>query len=412
MACTPPSASEETPQASTERQRRAGLSDQGPQPEQSPAQEAAASKTEETAPTPVEVSPVSRGVISSKLRAVSILEPKERASVRSLISGVVSELKVEEGDHVTSGELIAKISRPGAGSMLRQAASTYYKAKRDAQRIEGLVKRGLAPREELSQAKFQRDQSALELSRLRAESKNERITSPISGVVVSRALYRGETVSPGQQIVEVMDLSEVYAPLNLSDRWAHKIRRGLSAVMFDREGRPLTEGAQVARVSPVIDAETGTFKVWVSPQPPPKKRRKRGRRRRRSSKRAKAQGSSNALDERSALLRPGLFVTVEMTVDRHEDALILPRDAVMYRDGVPFVAVVKEGRARLTQVKIGFTEDDLIELLEPLREGDLVVSFGQRGLEDGELVLITQASKGRRDRSEDSAQRAADKLKR
>jgi membrane fusion protein (multidrug efflux system) len=90
------------------------------------------------------------------------------------------------------------------------------------------------------------------------------------------------------------------------------------------------------------------------------------------------------------MLKPGLFVSVEMIVDRHEDALIVPRDSVMYRDGVPFVAAVRDGRAKIIQVKVGYTEERLIELLSPLKEGDLVVSFGQRGLEDGEQVQVTK----------------------
>ena len=346
-------------------------------------QKSASSRAEERAPTPVEVSAVRVGSIASKVRAVSVLEPQDRASVRSLISGVMVELYVEEGDPVKKGQKIAKISRPGASSLLRQASSSYRKARRDLVRIKGLVSKGLAPQEELNQAQFQRDQSSLELSRLRAEARNEQITSPIAGVIVNRSLYRGETVSPGQLIVEVMDLSQVYAPLHLPDRWSQSVHTGMDARLFDRAGSLLVDRAQVSRVSPIINAETGTFKVWVSPPTPVRvKKTRRGRRKR---------AQSTSIDPRRALLKPGLFVTVEMTIDQHEHALLLPRESVMYRDGISSVMLVRDDHVKLTQVETGFAEGQKIEVLRPLKAGDLVVSFGQRGLKDGAKVAIIQS---------------------
>ena len=65
------------------------------------------------------------------------------------------------------------ITRPGAKSLIRKAASLYRKSKHDVKQLESLVKKGLAPREELTQARFNRDQSGIELTRLREEAKNE-----------------------------------------------------------------------------------------------------------------------------------------------------------------------------------------------------------------------------------------------
>jgi membrane fusion protein (multidrug efflux system) len=374
----------------------------------------------ERAPTPVEVSSVYIGSISSQIRAVSILEPKDRASVRSLISGVVIELKVDEGDLIKRDQSIARISRPGASSLLRQAGSSYRKAKRDFERIKGLVKKGLAPQEELNQAKFQRDQSGLELSRLRAEAKNEQITSPISGVIVSRSLYRGETVSPGQLIVEVMDLSEVYAPLHLPDRWSQVVRVGMPARLFDRTDQLLLDQAYVSRVSPIINAETGTFKVWVSPPAPnqetstlSKSIKRKPRAKRVKNRHSSRDASTQPPSEQRAILKPGLFVTVEMTIDRHDQTLLLPRESVMYRDGVSSVMLVRDDHVELTQVDVGFKEGQKVEILRPLKANDLVVSFGQRGLKDGAKVTVIQSpAKPLNSSGSSSLTRESDALKR
>ena len=321
-------------------------------------------------PTPVEVQAVDRGSISSTVKAVSIMRAKERASVRSLISGLIKELYVEEGDVVHAQQKLAHLTRPGAKSLIQKAMSAYKKSRRDVKRLSSLVKRGLAPKEDLDQAKFTRDQNGLELTRLRQEAKSEQLTSPIDGVVVKRLAYRGEVLSPGQLVYEVMDLSIVYAPLQLPDRWVSQVNKGMSARIYDRTGRLLTDRAEVSHVSPIIDADTGTFTVWVSP----------------SARKDK----DNLSDRESAplllALKPGLFVSVEITLDKKEDALLVSRDAIIYRDGEPLIAQVSDRRVKMRRVKLGYEERDRVEVLSPLQLGDQVITFGQRGLEEGTLV--------------------------
>ena len=155
-------------------------------------------------------------------------------------------------------------------------------------------------------------------------------------MVVSRPLYRGETVSPGQAIFEIMDLSQIYAPLNLPDRWSTMIYEGMSARLFDRDGLLLSDQAEVSHVSPIIDANTGTFSVWVSPQPKKVVKTKRSRRKQNKSK-LRLESST------SSKLKPGLFVSAEITLGEHKNVVVIPREAVIYKDGNAQVAVVKNG---------------------------------------------------------------------
>ncbi|MAD60364.1 MAG: hypothetical protein CMH49_02470 [Myxococcales bacterium] len=330
---------------------------------------------------PVEVHRLTLGTVRSTVKAVSILSPKEKASVRSLISGLLTELYVAEGDRVKAKQSLAMITRPGAKSLIRKAAGLYRKSKHDVQQLQSLVKKGLAPREELTQAKFNRDQSAIELTRLREEAKNETLRSPIAGVVVRRPLYQGETVSPGQAIFEIMDLSQIYAPLNLPDRWSTMIYEGMQARLYDREGQLLSAQAIVSHVSPIIDANTGTFSVWVSPKltTPPKNKRKRSHKKNRTNK-------IQHQFEINSKLKPGLFVGAEITIGEHKNVLVIPREAVIYKDGNAQVSVVKNDRITIVDVTIGYQEAQVLEIISPLKVGDAVVTFGQRGLESGTLV--------------------------
>ena len=324
--------------------------------------------------TPVEVQQVTRGPITSSISAVAILAPKEKASVRSLVSGLIKELLVEEGTVLKKNQKIAKLTRPGAQSLIQKARIAYQKARRDVKRLQELVKKGLVPQEELIQAKFARDQNALELRRLREEAKHETLVSPINGVVVKRPVYQGESVNPGQLVVEIMDLSEVYAPLKLPDRWAMKVKEGMLAHLLDRDGQLLSSEASITHVSPIIDAETGTFSVWVTPTNPPSLHK--------TKKNKKTVTKSRVYPH----LKPGLFVTVELILDRKESALLVPRQAVLYKDGRPMISQVVGDRVKIHEVVIGYEDKKHIEILSPLREGDWIISFGQRGLEQDALI--------------------------
>jgi hypothetical protein len=160
----------------------------------------------------------------------------------------------------------------------------------------------------------------------------------------------------------------------------------LSARLLDREGGVLETHAYVSRVSPIINAETGTFKVWVSPPKSPHNRRVK------KKKRHTQKDQKKTAQNQRAKLKPGLFVTAEITLDQHHNALLIPREAVMYREGTPFVVRTQGGRARITKVKLGFTEEAHVEVIEPLKEGERIVSFGQRGLEEGGLLKLIEPS--------------------
>jgi len=308
---------------------------------------------------PVEAIRVKRGEISAVVSAVAVVEPTDQATVRALASGVLSALKVDEGARVKREALLARITRLGASSLLQKANDSYLKAKGDARRLKGLSERGLAPVEEYRQAKFQAQQSALDLRRLRQEAQNEKVKSPIRGVVTRRLINRGEQVSLGQALFEVMDLSALRVPLHLPDQWAPQLKEGLKVKLFNRQRALISDEARVSLVSPIVDAQSGTIKVFVEPP------------------------------KGLAGLKPGLFVSAEVILDTRPDTLVAPRHVLMYRDDEPWVMLVQGEQARAVKVELGYAQGELVELKSPLQEGDLIVSFGQRGLEEGTKLKVT-----------------------
>jgi RND family efflux transporter MFP subunit len=116
--------------------------------------------------------------------------------------------------------------------------------------------------------------------------------------------------------------------------------------------------ARVQLISPVVDAESGTFKVTVALTAPPPE------------------------------LKPGMFTTVFMTVAQQQQALVIPKRALTLDQAEATVYRLQDGRAQLAAITLGETDGDRIEVRSGLTEGDLVVVVGQDNLLNGALVRV------------------------
>ena len=116
--------------------------------------------------------------------------------------------------------------------------------------------------------------------------------------------------------------------------------------------------ATVTRVSPVVDPDTGTFKITIEIRD----------------------------DERH--IKPGMFGRMSIVYDRHENALKIPRSAVVDDRGNETVFVVEDGEAVRRIVETGYGTDGMVEIIDGLSDTDEVVTVGQVGLKNGSKVKV------------------------
>ena len=117
---------------------------------------------------------------------------------------------------------------------------------------------------------------------------------------------------------------------------------------------------RIIRISPVVDPNSGTFRVTL------------------------------AIDDADERLRPGMFVTTRIVTATHDEALLVPKRAVVYDDGYPHVFVVQDSTARKIQLDVGFEDTENLEVLSGVGRGDSIVVVGQNGLKDLARVRVIQ----------------------
>jgi membrane fusion protein, multidrug efflux system len=117
---------------------------------------------------------------------------------------------------------------------------------------------------------------------------------------------------------------------------------------------------KVDRVAPVMDSASGTFRVVCAFDDAPE-------------------------------LRPGMFGRIEVVYDQRQDALTVPRVALLEDEGEPAVYVIKGKQARRTTVQLGFTTGEFAEIRAGLKDGDRVVTAGKVAIRDGTEVQVIDA---------------------
>jgi RND family efflux transporter MFP subunit len=310
--------------------------------------------------TPVQVVTVTSGPIAELIASSATVDCERRADVLVEAAGVVETVDAEEGGRVAQGQVLATLRNPQLKGELQRAEAAFARAREEFESVRGLYEQGFVARSQHDQAAHAFDTARVTLEEARSSEEARRITSPIAGTLSLRGIRYGEAVSPGKLAFQVVDLGALRVEVNLPEKDLSRLREGQSARARSEVLPGLEVKGSVQRISPVVDPSSGTVKVTI------------------------------ALDPEQTQLRPGMFVHVDVVVDTHEQALLLPKRAVVWDEGEPIAFVVNEGAAKRTTLKLGFAERDTVEVLEGLSAGQQVVTVGQGLLRDGAEVRIVE----------------------
>jgi membrane fusion protein (multidrug efflux system) len=317
---------------------------------------------DETPAIPVEASSAKRGSVAATYSGTTTLEADQEASVVAKVGGTVAEIYAEEGRHVHAGDALARLDDTELRYDNEQAEANYDKKQQEFARSQTLYDRHLISADAFEGVKY--DLAVLKASYDIAKLNLDRtvIRSPIDGVVAKRLIKVGNTLTPNQAVYVVTDFDPLLAVLYVPENALARIKPGQSAALnADAIGGKAFSG-RVARLSPVVDPQTGTFKVTVE------------------------------IRGQSRELAPGMFSRVSITYDVHKNALVVPRAAIITEDGESAVYLVVGGVAHRAAVSLGYADGDSVEITRGLKDGDTVVTLGQNSLKDGTKVAVVNAT--------------------
>ncbi|MFY0523430.1 efflux RND transporter periplasmic adaptor subunit [Archangium gephyra] len=283
------------------------------------------------------------------------------AQLSARSDALVIEAHVDVGDEVKTGQPLVAVASAAVGEdqgRLSAAQARLEAARAALARQQALVERGISPRKNLEQAQAEaaaaegeRDAARASLAAAGASTGTQQgsylLKAPFSGTVVARDAVPGRNVAAGQVLIQIADLSILWAQLEIPEADAGVVRAG-QRVTLTFEGVPgEAREATLTRVGASVDPATRTVRARVE------------------------------LPNPDRTLKAGLFLRAKVQVAAEHEALMVPREAIQRAEGRTLVFVKKEaGLYEPIAVELGAGTREEVEVVKGLAPGVEVVTTG------------------------------------
>ncbi|MCU0304525.1 MAG: efflux RND transporter periplasmic adaptor subunit [Thermoanaerobaculales bacterium] len=313
---------------------------------------------DEVLPVPVEVAEVTTGVIASYITATANLVAEGQVKVLAEAEGRVQRLEVEEGDLVRQGQVLAVLDQDEARIAKSKVELKSTNAEAALERARNSYEQGLISSEAFDKLEMDAAVARQELAEAEWRLAKTVIRAPFAARVTERFVNLGQHLRPGDELFTVADYDPLIARIYLPESDVVELAEGREVRITPAAEPGLAFAGRIRQIAPVVDTATGTVKVTVEAVSPPEG------------------------------VRPGAFVSVGIVRERHEGAVLLPRESVIRELRTAHVFVADDGAAVKRAVTLGLEEGELVEVLDGVSAGDAVVIAGQGGLDDGQKIKI------------------------
>ena len=311
---------------------------------------------------PVEVANPEIGLAASFYVTTATLEPSSDAKVNSRTTGVVKQLLHEEGDDVSVGDVLLILDDDDQRLKLKQAKQKFDSAKREFDRLNRMRKTGAVSNLDFDAANNTYQSAITDKEIAELTLSYTRVAAPFDGRVVWRDVDLGAHVAQGDLLFRMMSIKPLLVRVHIPANRLGMVAKGQTVqLIVDSVAKELV--AKVDLVSPIVDPTTGTIKITLR------------------------------LDDYPLAVRPGDFTEVHMVTEQHQNALLVPSNAIIEERGNHFLYTVSNNKAQRRPVESGFVMSANTEIISGIEQNDLVVIKGQRNLNDDIAVDVLTADK-------------------
>jgi membrane fusion protein (multidrug efflux system) len=302
-----------------------------------------------------------------RIASVGNLSAVSGSDLASEIAGKVTDVAVADGAEVDTGDVLVRLDSVGLEYALRGARAETRLAEIELERQRRLRSRQANSEADVDRAESELAQARAEVGQIQAELDKKTIRAPFAGRIGIVEVDVGQFVDVGTPIVTLQTLDPVLVDFTVPQRDLGRIETGRPMVARADAWPGREFPGEVTAISPKVERRTRSVDVRARMGNP---------------------------DE---VLRPGMFVDVQVLLPQQEDVITLPQTAVSYNPYGDSVFLVHEsesdsGETELTVerkfVQTGATRGDQIAIVDGVEVGDRVVTSGQLKLRNGSRVKI------------------------
>jgi len=295
---------------------------------------------------PVEVATAIRDTVVDAIAATGEIEAIQSIELRPEVSGRITDILVREGQEVGDGTPLFKVDDAELKAQVAQAEAERQLARQALERTKQLITQNASSTSDLEQSEAKSRGADANYDLLKTRLDRTVVRAPFGGVVGRRLVSIGTYVSSQTPLITLQSVNPQFASFDVPERYADRLRRG-QLVSFQVAALPGKNfSGEVVFVDPVVALPGRTILI-----------------------KARVPNSEHQL-------QAGMFIEARLATNIRPNAIVVPEDALVPKQGATFVWVVKDAKATQQQVSVGVRTAGWAEIQGGVVAGDQVVVGG------------------------------------
>lgn len=306
---------------------------------------------------PVSAVVVAPQKLDNKIQVTGAIQANESLEIKSEISGKVTSINFEEGQRVRKGSLLLTINNEELLAQLEKFKYSKKLREESEYRQRMLLEKEAISQEEYDQALTELNTAMADIRLIEAQISKARIRAPFDGIIGLRYVSEGSYISPQTTIATFSNIDPAKVEFSIPGKYSNDVQVG-NLIEFRTESSDDTYEGKIYAIEPQIDPETRTLRMRaISPN-----------------------------EDRKLL--PGQFARVDLILDREDDALLVPSQAVIPEMNGHKVFVVNNGVAESRSVEVGIRTNRNVEIRSGIRAQDTVIISGLLQIKQGSQLDV------------------------
>lgn len=285
------------------------------------------------------------------------LEANEQIEVRSEVSGVVEQINFEEGSMVTKGQALIKVNDIELRAQLKQVQTAKGLSSENARRAKLLLEKEAISQEEFDVANAEYQSAQAQVQLIQAQLSKTIVKAPFSGKIGLRSISKGSYISPNTLIAQLVNTSQLKITFSIPEKYAQTMKVN-QTLTFTTSGSKETYKATIYAIEPAIEIESRTLRIRA------------------------------ITNNNDGKLIPGTFANVSLPLEKLQNALLVPTEALIPIQNGKKIFVVENGKAKEIIVETGARTDKEILITSGLKAGDTILTSGVMSLRNDSPVKV------------------------
>jgi len=323
---------------------------------------ASASRSSARPPQGVVAASIVLKTLPRTITAVGTANANESVDVTSKVTAKINNLNFNEGQSVKAGTLLVQLDDTELQASLTESEAERNNSQKLYDRALKLYTTKNIPKAQVDLLLSELQASEAKILGDKARIADHKIRAPFAGKLGLREVSVGSLIRPGDIITTLDDTDVIKVDFDLPESFLAEIGPDQGF-----------EAKSVAYPDRVFDGKVQTIATRVDPT-------------------TRAVRIRGLVPNDDGLLKPGMFLSINLRVGVDEDVLLVAEEAVVTTIGGHHVYTVIEDKAKRSPIKIGRRVNGLVEVLEGLGKDDVVITEGLQKVKDGSPVKVSMAA--------------------